>query len=404
MNVLTYIDTLTDFTLNAQEAFNTYNKQYPNIAKFEYFRTKYNNKRKSLNILTPTVVYEERTVHNHKKLDLEVTSYKGEKLEGLIAETVPTGTLFDEIISDGGFVRKSVDAVAAKAGSGKTWSRMSLVAEAILYNKKLIEEQQEFISHYPEEPYVEIKPIKGALLSAEMVEHEIAKEVLSSPKLENLDFIYLVNYFKRGITADQYWDILEQCFKNYDLLIADSFSVIFEQLFELYEGKIKAKKLLFLLISNLAAWTEKYNCNLQLILQCKRDGTYLGASALIHAISSLSYVHVYGQKRFIMFEKNRNNGATVNQEVFFSKKNGSIIFDEESYKNTYKFIEDKKTSMADFIANLQAKNKIKMESKDNVELNKNQTNLIDQIAEIEEKNLAENDLVAEITEPSQQVI
>jgi len=405
MNVQPYIETLQDFTVSPRDAFNTYDKQYPNIAKFEYFRTKYNNKRKELNIAVPVPTTQERpSVHNHSKLELEVNNYKGADLTSLISEVIPTGTLFDEIISDGGFVRKSVDAVAAKAGSGKTWSRMSLAAEAVLLNKKLIKEQEDFIDNYPEETVVMIKPIKAALLSAEMVEHEIAKEVRSSPKLENIDFIYLVNYFRKGITADQYWDILEQCFKNYDLLIADSFSVIFEQLFELYEGRMKAKKLLFLLIDRITKYTEKYNCNLQLILQCKRDGTYLGASALVHAISSLSYVHVYGQKRFIMFEKNRNNGSTVNQEVFFSKKEGSIEFDEEAYKNTYRVVEDKKSSMADFIKQLQDKNAPKIEAKSGEEAVQNQTDLLSQIAEMEENNSIEKEPVTENTDISPQLV
>jgi len=394
MTVLEYLKTNKEinFQSTALEVFVEYEAAYPGVAKFEYFRTKYNNYRKENNIKTEVKLEESPHKHKHHKVELEVDNYTDTDLSGEIAETIPTGTLFDTIVSDGGFVRKSVDAVAAKAGSGKTWSRMSLLAEAVIYNRKAIEEQKEFISNYPEEPVVEIKPIKAALLSAEMVKHEIAKEVLSSPKLRNIDFIYLVNYFKKGITAEQYWDLLEECFKNYDLLIADSFSIIFEQLFELYEGKIKAKKLLFLLISRLTEWTEKYNCNLQLILQCKRDGTYLGASALVHAISSLSYVYVYGQKRFIMFEKNRNNGRSVNQEIFFSKKDGDLIFDEDAYNNTYNITEDKKSSMADFIIELQQKNIVKLASEKDIHF---QTNLIDSIAEIELNKEENNDIATE---------
>jgi predicted ATP-dependent serine protease len=366
MNVIEYIKKVPDLSIDAKSAFDTYEALYPGLCKFEYFRTKYNNYKKENYTASDTEIKDNSHTNNHK-IELKVNNYKNVDLSELISETIPTGTLFDRIVSDNGFVRKSVDAVAAKAGSGKTVSRLLLFSKAVELNPS----------------------IKAAMLSAEMVEHEIAKEVRNSRCIENVDFVYLVNYFRQGVTANQYWDLMEQCFKNYDLLIADSFSVIFEQLFELYEGKIKAKKLLFMLIDKLTKWTEKYNCNLQLILQCKRDGTYLGASALVHAISSLSYVHVYGQKRFIMFEKNRNNGMSVNREVFFSKdkETGGILFDEESYKASYEATEDSKTTMKDFIAQLQkagAEKEETLKRLNNPELyaNENQVDLEDSIEEV----------------------
>jgi predicted ATP-dependent serine protease len=379
MNAIVYIDNLTDYTANAQESFNEYNKQYPGVCKFDYYRTKYNNKKRELDlsvairISTPTTENTETVELKPKKeITLKAHNYTDKDVSGLIPETIPTGTLFDRIISDNGFCRKCVDAVAAKAGSGKTWSRMSLAAKAVLHSNH---------------------EVKAALLSAEMLEHEIAREVRSSPELNNIDFVYLVDYFKDNVTAQQYWYILEECFKKYDLLIIDSFSVVHDQLLELYEGRMKSKKLIFMLTDHLTKWAAKYNCNVQLILQCKRDGTYLGSSALVHAISSLCYVHVFGQKRFNMFEKNRNNGTSVNREVFFSKsKDGSIIMDEESYAAAYERIEDTKTDIKQFLENLKnRKEENQIEESVQNDLNKptenidNQVDLLDMIEEVEQE-------------------
>jgi predicted ATP-dependent serine protease len=380
MQAIIYIDTLGDYNLSAQESFNDYNTQYPNLCKFEYYRTKYNNKKRDLGLSTATVITPSTRVHEtviKEKPVFKAHNYTGQDVSGLIPETIPTGTAFDRVISDNGFCRKCIDAVAAKAGSGKTWSRMSLMAKAVKVN--------------PE--------IKAALLSAEMLEHEIAREVKGSPDLNNIDFVYLVDYFKQQVTAQEYWDILKECFKQYDVLTIDSFSVVHDQLLELYDGRIKSKKLIFDITSKFTKWAAKYNCNVQLILQCKRDGTYLGSSALVHAISSLSYVYVYGQKRFNMFEKNRNNGSSVNRELFFSKdKEGCITIDEESYKASYERVEDTKVDIKTFLENLKQKHEQTSEdNKDLLELEKdknltlsqeqvsdNQTDLIEQIAEFEE--------------------
>jgi hypothetical protein len=345
MNVLNYLNSITEFDISAQEAYILYNSLYPNVSKFGYFRTQYNNKRRFLGIgetKEPIVIgIKEKT-----KIELKSINYSEIELSNLVTNNIPTGTFFDTIISEGGFVRKSVDAVAAKAGSGKTWSRISLASEAVKYNPK----------------------IKAALLSGEMLEHEIAKEITKSPNLKNLDFVYLVNYFREHVSVDDYWYIIEECFKKYDILVIDSFSVIYEQLSELYEGTIKAKKLLFLLTDRITKWAEKYDCNVQLILQCKRDGTYLGSSSLVHAISSLSYVHIEGQSRVIEFEKNRNNGLTVNRKLYFSKNiKGEIEFNMDTYKATYEQIADKKENIRDFLMSKNLNREKSDESESNIQ-------------------------------------
>lgn len=362
MNVQPYLEALLSFSETPQDAFKIYDALYPGISQFTYFRTKYNNKKRDLGLSTAVIIapVHHETEH-HKKREKPVfkaVNYAGQDVSHLIPDMIPTGTKFDYVISDGGFCRKCIDAVAAKAGSGKTWSRMSLMASAVKLNHE----------------------IKAALLSAEMLEHEIAREVKGSPDLNNIDFVYLVDYFKQQVTPHEYWDILEECFKQYDVLTIDSFSVVHDQLLELYDGKIKSKKLIFDITSKFTKWAAQYNCNVQLILQCKRDNTYLGSAALVHAISSLSYVYVYGQKRFNMFEKNRNNGQSVNRELFFSKdKKGSIVIDEESYAASYERVEDTKVDIKTFLENL--KNKTEQYSEDNQSL-----------VESEAKNIEESKL------------
>lgn len=350
MTVIEYLNTELNFDLNAKESFSLYETAFPGLAKFPYYRTHFNNKKRELGLSTAIqIVPVLKEIHEQKvkreKPVFTAVNYTGQDVSQYIPETIPTGTLFDRIVSDNGFCRKCIDAVAAKSGSGKTTSRLLLAAKAVELNPN----------------------IKAALLSGEMVEFEIAREVRSSPILNNVDFIYLVNYFKEHVTYDEYWEIIEETFRLYDILIIDSFSVIYHQLLELSAGKIKPKDLIFIMTNKFTSWANKYNCNVQLILQVNKSGEYIGSTSLIHAISSLSYVFVYGQKRFLLFEKNRNQGMSVNREVFFSKnKEGSIEFDEETYKASYERIEDTKTDIKTFLESL--KQRHEQGSEDNKEL------------------------------------
>ncbi len=69
-------------------------------------------------------------------------------------------------------------------------------------------------------------------------------------------------------------------------------------------------------------------------------------------LSSMSFVKIDGQQRYIEFEKNRNNGK-VRRKVYFNKvEGGDIEFNEEVYRATYEQVKDKKSSLNEFIDQL----------------------------------------------------
>lgn len=275
---------------------------------------------------------------------------------------MPTGTKFDEQISDritsdkdksdylakygedfpedqieiGGFTRKCVDIVSGRSGSGKTYSRCILAAKAKVFAKK------EFGID-----------LRVGFISGEMRESEWAKELRSSVLLEELEVDYMLDY----VGCDNYQDIFWEAFSDYDIVIVDSFPAIVSHFKMVPSERRTEKAIIFDFIRTALLSVSKHNNNVQLINQATKDGNYKGGTELPHMMSSMSFVRVEGQQRYITFDKNRNNG-NVNRSLFFSKKeNGDLEFNSEVYDATYNQITDKKQSIADLLQDIKSGNK-----------------------------------------------
>ena len=278
--------------------------------------------------------------------ELEVKRYNnGDKLPELPG-LIPTGTLFDSVICDrvtsdeekltlpnpvnwsrGGFTRKCCDVIAGKAGSGKTYSRTILACMAKALNPNL----------------------KIGFVCGEMREVEWIKEVHSAPILADLEVVYMLNY----VGQSNYERIFYQAIKDYDIVIVDSFPAIISHI-KMSPGERRSDKAItFDLIREINLSVDKYNYNMQLLNQATKDGNYKGGTELPHMMSSQSYVKVDGQKRYMEFEKNRNNGNTIGRKVYFSKNKvtGVLEFNLDVYKATYEQKEDTKQDLKDFFAN-----------------------------------------------------
>jgi len=344
MNVLEFLDTLEKEKIIACTAQQCYldftSKGYK--SSYGYFRTQFNKHKDSFNSTTElkeTAVIEEVILPIAEpliSLEVEYSSYQDADLEDLQTCYIPTGTIFDEIIataienfSKGGFVRQCVDMCYGKGGSGKTWSRNMLAAKAI-----------------------ELDPtVKACFISAEMRSSEYEREIIASPLLRNVDVLYLLRYFKPGIvTGEQYMELIRKTIEDYDIVIIDSGTIIQKQLARLFNNKYTSTELEFIFVTSLIDWVEKYNANVQCLSQAVKSNNYAGSTLIPHMVSSLSSVSAEGQQRVMMFEKNRNNGGTINRKLYFSKTaEGDIEFNEEAYEATYKQTEDKQTSMEELM-------------------------------------------------------
>jgi hypothetical protein len=272
---------------------------------------------------------------------------------------IPTGTKFDELISDritsqeelddykekygedmpedmveiGGFTRKCADIRAAKAGAGKTWTTCMLAAKAKIFARK------EFG-----------KELRVGLISAEMRESEWAKELKGSPILEELEVDYMLDY----VGCDNYQEIFWEAFGDYDIVVVDSFPAVISHFKMVPAEKRTEKALVFDFIRTSLLSVASNDNNAQIINQATKDGNYKGGTELPHMMSSLSFIKVDEQERYMEFDKNRNNGAIGKKLYTIKTKDGDLDFKSELYDATYKKTEDKKQSISDLISKLKS--------------------------------------------------
>ena len=247
---------------------------------------------------------------------------------------IPTGCLFDELISDrfttqkqldeykertgvdmpadeieaGGFTRKCVDIVAGDPGAGKTTNLCTLLARAKIYNRR------EFG-----------KEIKVSFISAEMRETEWAKELRDSALLRELEVTFMLDY----VGFENYEDIFWEAFSDGDIIVCDSFPAIIDHIRMNPKEKRTEKALTADFIRKSLKSVSVHNNNVQLINQATKDGNYKGGTILPHMLSSLSFVRLDGENRYWQYIKNRNNGK-VNRKGYFGRTEArDIDFDED---------------------------------------------------------------------------
>lgn len=345
-----------------------------NAGTYPYFRTKFNNHKRSekIEVVIPRIeIPVEDLVEEEEELpQRETKNYmKGDKLPD-VPGLMPTGTLFDEVISDritsddakekyrlkygeempedmieiGGFTRQCVDIVAGDPGSGKTYSRNILAVKAKLFAAR--EQNKKLIVHF---------------ISGEMRASEWAKEINSCELLKEVEVTYMLDYVGYPNYEDIFWD----AFAYGDIVICDSLPAIISHMKMSFPASRKAKpetQMIFDFIRKSLKSVEENNNNVQLINQANKDGNYKGGTELPHMMSSMSFVKLDGTNRYMIFSKNRNNGK-VKRKVFFSRKEcGDIEFNVEAYEATYKKVNDKKETLDEFINGLDQNKQNKLNS------------------------------------------
>jgi adenylate kinase family enzyme len=319
-------------------------------ATYNYFRTQFNKLKQDSGIVMVSDPSQPK-FELVTKPDIAFNTVCYENMDDIVLPAmIPVGNLYDKIASDrygkievvdgeeitqpGGFTRKCVDVVAGAPGSGKTTSSNMFLARAVKYHREVLD-----------------KPLRAGFISGEMFETEWAKEVKQCELLKEVEVCYFMEEFRKhhmDMTPESFLVILENVIKEYDIVTVDSFPVIMDLYREL-DTKITEKQATSLFINFYIEAAHKHNLNIQLINQANKDGNYKGGTLLPHMASSLAFVLKVDGKRFKYFEKNRNNGSTIHQKLFFTKlDDNSIDIDAENYEISYGLKKDENT-LEDFL-------------------------------------------------------
>lgn len=223
-----------------------------------------------------------------------------------------TGKKIDDILSDheegGGLYGGTVNIVIGESGVGKSTLLLDLLASVQRQNPKA----------------------KILYISSEMTRNDILFYYKKTPSIADVPTLLLMDYIKSG-QLDQV--LIETFTSDYDIILLDSFQDVLVKLKEAHDWKatFASSWLTNIMIDSV----EKSGSAILAIQHLTKGGQYVGSTYLKHATTAMMEI-MFDEAglRYVEFSKNRRGGSMIGRRLYFSLKDGEIIFDENRFTET----------------------------------------------------------------------
>lgn len=221
-----------------------------------------------------------------------------------------TGKKIDSIFSDheelGGLYGGTVNIVIGESGVGKSTVLLDVLASVQKQNPDA----------------------KILYVSSEMTRNDILFYYKKTPSIADVPTLLLMDYVKSG-QLDQ---ILMQTFTGgYDIILLDSYQDVLIKLKEVQKWKSTFAE--SWLTNVMIDSAEKSGCSILAIQHMTKGGQYVGSTYLKHATTSMMEILFDAEGlRYITFSKNRRGGSSIGKRLYFSLKNGEIVYDDNRFE------------------------------------------------------------------------
>lgn len=223
-----------------------------------------------------------------------------------------TGKKLDDLLSDheegGGLYGGTVNIVIGESGVGKSTLLLDMLASVQKQN--------------PDS--------KILYISSEMTRNDILFYYKKTPSIADVPTLLLMDYVKTG-QLDQ---VLMQTFTgDYDIILLDSYQDVLIKLKEVQKWKSTFAE--SWLTNVMIDSAEKSGCAILAIQHMTKGGQYVGSTYLKHATTSMMEI-LFDEAglRYVEFSKNRRGGSQVGKRLYFSLKDGEVVFDENRFEET----------------------------------------------------------------------
>lgn len=223
-----------------------------------------------------------------------------------------TGKKIDDLLSDheegGGLYGGTVNIVIGESGVGKSTLLLDMLASVQKQN--------------PDS--------KILYISSEMTRNDILFYYKKTPSIADVPTLLLMDYVKTG-QLDQ---VLMQTFTgDYDIILLDSYQDVLIKLKEVQKWKSTFAE--SWLTNVMIDSSEKSGCAILAIQHMTKGGQYVGSTYLKHATTSMMEI-LFDEAglRYVEFSKNRRGGSQVGKRLYFSLKEGEVVFDENRFEET----------------------------------------------------------------------
>ena len=223
-----------------------------------------------------------------------------------------TGKKIDDLLSDheegGGLYGGTVNIVIGESGVGKSTLLLDMLASVQKQN--------------PDS--------KILYISSEMTRNDILFYYKKTPSIADVPTLLLMDYVKTG-QLDQ---VLMQTFTDdYDIILLDSYQDVLIKLKEVQKWKSTFAE--SWLTNVMIDSAEKSGCAILAIQHMTKGGQYVGSTYLKHATTSMMEI-LFDEAglRYVEFSKNRRGGSQVGKRLYFSLKDGEVVFDKDRFEET----------------------------------------------------------------------
>jgi hypothetical protein len=223
-----------------------------------------------------------------------------------------TGKKVDDLFSDhedgGGLYGGTVNIVIGESGVGKSTLLLDLLA-----------------SIQRENPEARL-----LYISSEMTRNDIMFYYRKTPSIAQVPTLLLMDYVKSG-QLDQ---VLKGTFAGeYDIILLDSYQDVLVKLKEVQGWKTTYAE--SWLTNTMIDAAEKHGSAILAIQHMTKGGQYVGSTYLKHATTSMMEIMFDDAGlRYVEFSKNRRGGSAVGKRLYFSLKDGEVVYDKDRFEET----------------------------------------------------------------------
>jgi len=220
-----------------------------------------------------------------------------------------TGTIFDQLLSDhdedGGLILGTANIVIGESGVGKSTVLLDTLAKIKQKNP-------------------EAKPL---YISSEMTRNDLFFYYKKMPLIENIPTLLITDYI-----TSRFDQTLKLALEgDYDVILVDSYQDII----------VKLKDVLGWKSTNAEAWltnvlidaADKHGKAIFAIQHMTKGGQYVGGTYLKHATQSMMELKFDDAgRRYAEFSKNRRGGSQVGKRLYYSMRQGEVVWDETAWR------------------------------------------------------------------------
>lgn len=235
----------------------------------------------------------------------------------------PTDTIFDNICSDDDTLRGMMSGMVVICTGESGVGKSTLLVDVLSKMKK-------YADAHADPNDEDAKPFEALNISTEMTKTDLYFYKKKMPAIGKLNTLLVSEYLQAGLK-----DVIVKAFhdERYDVILLDSYQDLVEKMQDILNWR--AKEAENFLIQLMVEAAEKHGKCVIAIQHLTKGGEYVGRTFLKHTTTAMLELKFdKGGARYATFSKNRRAGSMTHIPLYFTLKDGEVVFDSVQFNTT----------------------------------------------------------------------